>query len=167
MSTGEYWIMKVALGCDHAGFPLKGCVVEQMEAAGHSVVDCGANDATPSDYPDFARAVALSILSGQARRGILICGSGVGAAVAANKLPGIRAGVCHDSYSARQAVEHDDLNVLCLGARVIGPALAAEVLRAFMTAQFSGEERHVRRLQKVVSLEQEAVSASAGPSTNE
>lgn len=156
--------MNIAIGCDHAGFPLKGELRREIERAGHSVVDCGGNDATPSDYPDIARAVALAILSGAAHRAILVCGSGVGAAVAANKLRGIRAGVCHDSYSARQGVEHDDLNVLCLGARVIGPALAVELLRAFLAAEFSGQERHVRRLKKIEALENQSDRQSTTPS---
>jgi ribose 5-phosphate isomerase B len=145
--------MNVAVGCDHAGFVLKGEVVRLVADAEHLVVDCGGRDQTPSDYPDVAKAVASAILSGSAGRGIVVCGSGVGVAIAANKLRGIRAGVCHDTYSAHQAVEHDDMNVLCLGARVIGPALAAELVRAFLGAQFTGEERHVRRLAKIKDLE--------------
>ena len=145
--------MKVAVGCDHAGFVLKGEVARQVAGDGHAVVDCGGMDQTPADYPDVAEAVASAILSGRADRGIVVCGSGVGVAIAANKLAGIRAGVCHDTYSAHQAVEHDDMNVLCLGARVIGPALAAELVKAFLAAQFTGEERHVRRLAKIKDLE--------------
>lgn len=158
--------MIIAIGCDHAGFPLKSVLLREIDAAGHSVVDYGASDTTPSDYPDFAKTVALAILSQKAQRGIVMCGSGVGAAVAANKLRGIRAGVCHDCYSARQAVEHDDLNVLCLGARVIGPALATEIVRAFLSATFSGEERHVRRLQKIERLERESAEPDGRDATD-
>jgi ribose 5-phosphate isomerase B len=118
------------------------------------VVDCGGIDETPSDYPNVAKAVYSAILTERADRGIIVCGSGVGVAIAANKLRGIRAGVCHDTYSAHQAVEHDDMNVLCLGARVIGPALAAELVNAFLAAEFTGEERHVRRLAKIKAMEQ-------------
>lgn len=148
--------MVIALGCDHAGFALKTTVGERLTAAGHRVVDCGAMDDAPSDYPDFARAVGLAILDGRAERGVLICGSGVGASVAANKLPGVRAALCHDTFSARQGVEDDDLNVICCGARVVGPALAMEVLHAFLSAQFSGLERHVRRLEKIIRIEHDA-----------
>jgi ribose 5-phosphate isomerase B len=151
--------MNIAFGCDHAGFPLKAELWRAIEAAGHAVVDCGTVDTTPCDYPDVARRVALAIRNTAADRGVLVCGSGVGAAVAACKVPGIRAGVCHDSYSARQGVEHDDLNILCLGARVVGPALAADLVRSFLAAEFSGAERHVRRLQKIENLEREANEA--------
>ena len=122
--------MIIAIGFDHAGFPLKARVARELESAGHQVVDCGAFDTTPSDYPDFARAVATAVIEGRAERGILVCGSGVGASVAANKVPGARAALCHDTFSARQGVEDDDLNVLCLGARIVGAELAAECLRA-------------------------------------
>ena len=148
--------MIVAVGCDHAGFPLKARVVQEIEAAGQSVLDCGSSDASPSDYPDFARKVGEAILAKRAARGILVCGSGVGASVAASKMPGIRAALCHDTFSARQGVEDDDMNVLCLGARVIGPEVAAEVVRAFLGARFSGAERHARRLAKVSAIEQDA-----------
>ncbi|MCS6951671.1 MAG: ribose 5-phosphate isomerase B [Bryobacterales bacterium] len=146
--------MTVALGADHAGYELKQRVAVYLRSLGHQVLDLGANSTEPSDYPDFAEAVARAILEGRADRGVLLCGSGVGATVAANKVPGIRAGLCHDTYSARQGVEHDDMNVLVLGARVIGPALMEEVVRTFLTAQFSGEERHRRRLDKVRALEE-------------
>jgi ribose 5-phosphate isomerase B len=139
--------MIVAVGCDHAGFPLKARVVGELERAGHQVLDCGAFDTTPSDYPDFARAVAVAVVEGKAERGVLVCGSGVGASVAANKVIGARAALCHDTFSARQGVEDDDLNVLCLGARVIGVEAAAEALRAFLGARFSNAERHRRRLE--------------------
>ncbi len=145
--------MRIALGSDHAGFELKTEVARWLQSAGHEILDVGAFDARPSDYPDFAKAIGEEVLSGRAERGILICGSGVGASVAANKLPGIRAGLCHDTYSARQGVEHDDMNVLVLGARVIGRALAEELVRAFLQGVFSGEERHARRLAKVRALE--------------
>jgi ribose 5-phosphate isomerase B len=145
--------MTVALGADHAGYELKQRVAAYLRALGHEVLDLGAHSAEPSDYPDFAEAVGRAILEGRAERGVLLCGSGVGATVAANKLPGIRAGLCHDTYSARQGVEHDDMNVLVLGARVIGPALMEELVRTFLGARFSGEERHRRRLEKVRALE--------------
>lgn len=148
--------MIIALGCDHAGFALKATVAERLGQSARQLLDCGAWDDTPSDYPDFARAVGEAILSGRAERGILICGSGVGASVAANKLPGIRASLCHDTFSARQGVEDDNLNVLCCGARVIGPALTIEVVEAFLAARFSGAERHLRRLAKVDAMERDA-----------
>ncbi|HXG34601.1 MAG TPA: ribose 5-phosphate isomerase B [Bryobacteraceae bacterium] len=148
--------MTVAVGADHAGYELKQRVAAYLRALGHEVLDLGADSAEPSDYPDFAEAVGRAILEGRAERGVLLCGSGVGATVAANKLPGIRAGLCHDTYSARQGVEHDDMNVLVLGARVIGPALMEELVRTFLGARFSGEERHRRRLEKVRALETRA-----------
>jgi ribose 5-phosphate isomerase B len=141
------------VGCDHAGFPLKGTVIDVLRELGCEVSDVGTYDTAPVDYPDVAAAVGGKIASGAARRGVLVCGSGVGASVAANKIAGVRAAVCHDTYSARQGVEHDDMNVLCLGARVIGPELAGELVRAFAAASFSGEERHVRRLSKILALE--------------
>ena len=147
--------MIVAVACDHAGFLLKRAVLEAVRAAGHQPLDLGTDSEAPVDYPDFAAAVGRAIQKGKAARGILICGSGVGAAVAANKLKGIRAGVCHDTYSARQAVEHDDANVLSLGARVVGEALAVVLVEAFLRAEFSGEERHLRRLKKIETLEKE------------
>jgi RpiB/LacA/LacB family sugar-phosphate isomerase len=147
--------MNIAVGCDHAGFALKETVVTFLRAAGHEVLDCGANSTEPVDYPDFARAVGAALQAGKADRGIIICGSGVGACVAANKMRGIRAGVCHDTYSAHQGVEHDDMNVLCLGARVIGSAVATELVTAFVDAEFSREDRHLRRLAKVMRLEAE------------
>jgi ribose 5-phosphate isomerase B len=146
--------MRLALGADHAGAELKGRVAEQLHRSGHEVLDLGTfAPEPPVDYPDYAAAVGLAVQRGQAERGIVICGSGVGASVAANKVLGIRAAVCHDTYSAAQGVEHDDMNVLVLGSRVIGPALAAELVKAFLGARFSGEERHVRRLEKVRALE--------------
>lgn len=148
--------MRVAAGADHAGFELKALIIDHLTKAGHEVVDVGTHSLEPVDYPDYARAVAEAVLSGRAERGLLICGSGVGACVAANKLAGIRAGLCHDTYSAHQGVEHDDMNVLCLGSRVIGPELALELVNAFLAARFSGEERHRRRVAKIEALEREA-----------
>ena len=148
--------MIIAVGFDHAGFALKARIVHELEHAGHRVVDCGAFDTTPSDYPDFARAVATTVVEGRADRGVLVCGSGVGASVAANKVPGARAALCHDTFSARQGVEDDDLNVLCLGARVIGVETAAEALRAFLGARFSNAERHCRRVAKIRAIEEDA-----------
>lgn len=148
--------MKIAVGSDHAGFALKKEIVATLLATEHEVADLGAFDTRPSDYPDFARAVGEAVSSGECRRGILVCGSGVGASVAANKVPGVRAALCHDTFSARQGVEDDDMNVLCLGARVIGPALAGELVRAFLAAEFSNAERHVRRLNKVKAIEEDA-----------
>ncbi len=146
--------MRVAVGADHGGFPLKGEIVECLRRSGHEPLDLGAHSYDAGDdYPDFARAVAQAVAGGQAERGVLICGSGVGASVAANKFRGVRAGLCHDTYSAHQGVEHDDMNVLCLGARIIGPAVAVELVQAFVGARFSGEERHARRLKKVLSFE--------------
>ena len=147
--------MRVVIGADHAGFEMKTLIIDRLAQAGHEVLDVGTHSLEPVDYPDYARAVAEAILNGKAERGILVCGSGVGACVAANKLAGIRAGLCHDTYSAHQGVEHDDMNVLCLGARVIGPELAVELVRAFLAARFSGEERHRRRLTKIEALERE------------
>lgn len=145
--------MRVAVGSDHAGFALKQEVAGWLRAEGHDVTDVGTHSTAPADYPDSAEAVGNAIREGRAVRGVLVCGSGVGASVAACKLPGIRAAVCHDSYSAHQGVEHDDMNVLVLGARIVGPALTLDLVRAFLGAQFSGDERHVRRLEKVKALE--------------
>jgi transaldolase len=145
--------MRVAIGADHAGFPLKETVIRAVESAGHTVLDLGVYTPEPSDYPDAALAVGSALQRDEADRGILLCGSGVGVSIAANKLRGIRAGVCHDAYSAHQSVEHDDMNVLCLGPRVIGPSLAVDLVNAFLRARFSGEERHLRRLRKVAAME--------------
>ena len=150
--------MRIALGCDHGGFPLKQRVAAVVQSAGHEIVDCGTDSICSVDYPDFARTVGLTILSGAAERGILLCGSGVGISVAANKIPGIRAGVCHDTYSAHQGVEHDDMNILCIGARIVGEELAVELVLAFVKAQFTNEERHVRRLKKVLDIERDALA---------
>jgi ribose 5-phosphate isomerase len=145
--------MRVVLGSDHAGFEMKQMLLDYVKALGHEVVDVGAHNDSPSDYPDFAEALALAILNNSADRGILICGSGVGASVAANKIAGIRAGTCHDCYSAHQGVEHDNMNVLVLGSRVIGIELARDLVSTFLGAKFSGEERHMRRIGKVLQLE--------------
>lgn len=153
--------MKIAIGADHGGFLLKTELVKYLEKTGHTPVDLGTFSGEAVDYPDYARAVARAVRAHTADRGVLICGSGVGAGVAANKFPGIRAAVCHDTFSARQGVEDDDMNVLCLGARVIGRELAQELVSAFLTARFSGAERHVRRLKKVAALEENCVKECA------
>jgi ribose 5-phosphate isomerase B len=146
--------MKLAIGADHAGFPLKEEVREFVKRLGHEVEDLGAYSAEPSDYPDFAEKVGLALIEGRAERGILICGSGVGVNVAANKLPGVRACMCHDTYSAHQGVEHDNMNVLVLGARIIGPALAFDLVTSFLNATFQSQvERYTRRLNKVYAIE--------------
>jgi ribose 5-phosphate isomerase B len=145
--------MRVALAADHAGYALKERLRAHLGSRGHEVLDLGAHDASPSDYPDHAEAAARAILDGRTERAILVCGSGVGVAAAANKIPGILAGLCHDHYSAHQGVEHDAMNVLALGARVVGDALAFEIAETFLAARFDGEERHARRLAKVRALE--------------
>jgi ribose 5-phosphate isomerase B len=147
--------VRVACAFDHAGFPLKGLVMETVAALGHEAIDLGTHSTDPVDYPDTARAAAEAVRTGDAARAVVVCGSGAGVAVAACKVPDIRAACAHDTYTAHQCVEHDDVNVLCLGARVVGPALAADVIRAFLDAAFSGEERHVRRLGKIAAMEQE------------
>ncbi len=148
--------MNIAVGCDHGGFALKQTVIDELKKQGHAIVDCGARSFDAADdYPDFARAVGAAIQRGDAVRGIVICGSGVGASIAATKMRGVRAAVCHDTYSAHQGVEHDDMNVLCLGARIVGDELAKEIVRAFVAAKFSGEARHQRRLNKVLEIEKE------------
>lgn len=145
--------MRIAIGCDHAGFPLKETIAAAVKSAGHEPLDLGTYNTDRVDYPDYAKKVAQAILEGRAERGILLCGSGVGVCIAANKIKGIYAGVCHDTYSAHQSVEHDDMNVLCLGARIIGPEAAAEVVRAFLGATFSNEERHKRRVGLIRAIE--------------
>jgi ribose 5-phosphate isomerase B len=148
--------MRIAIGADHAGYPLNERVIEELRNAGHELIDFGTHDGSvPDDYPDYAKKVGESIQSGSTEIGILICGSGVGAAVAANKLRGIRAALCGDTYSGHQSREHDDCNVLCVGARVTGVELALEIVRAFVNARFTGEERHKRRLAKVAELEKQ------------
>jgi ribose 5-phosphate isomerase B len=149
--------MVIAVAADHAGFRLKVVIVEFLKGLGHNIVDLGTQSEEPVDYPDYAKAVAQEILSRRAERGILICGSGVGACAAANKFPAIRAAICHDTFSAHQGVEDDDLNVLCLGARVIGPELAKEIVRVWLAAVFSGAERHCRRLAKIDQIEKEVI----------
>jgi RpiB/LacA/LacB family sugar-phosphate isomerase len=153
--------MRVAIGSDHAGFVLKTQLAAYLEELQQQLVDVGTYNADPVDYPDFSEAVGKAVLDGRADRGILICGSGVGASVAANKLPGVRAGLCHDTYSAHQGVEHDDMNVLVLGARVVGIELAKELVRAYLGANFTNEERHRRRLAKVKELERRYGSRSS------
>ena len=146
--------MRIAVGADHAGYPLNERVITELRGAGHDVTDFGTHDGSvPDDYPDYAKKIGEAVRSGAAEIGILICGSGVGAAVAANKLRGIRAGLCGDTYSGHQSREHDDCNVLCLGARVTGAELALDIVRAFVAARFTGEERHRRRLAKIAELE--------------
>ena len=147
--------MIIAIGADHGGYELKRTLLDHIKALGHSVRDLGTHNTEPSDYPDHARAVAKALLGKRAERGILICGSGVGASIAANKFPGIRAALCHDTFSAHQGVEDDNMNVLCLGARIVGPELAKEIVGAFLSATFSNAERHVRRLTKVAEIEKE------------
>jgi ribose 5-phosphate isomerase B len=156
--------MRIAIGSDHAGFHLKDALVGTLRGDGHDVVDVGTDSDESVDYPDYAEAVAVAVRRGEADRGVMICGSGVGASVAVNKVPGVRAAICHDTYSAHQGVEHDDMNILVLGARIIGVALAVEVLETFLGAQFSDEERHRRRVGKIRSLEERDWSAEAvGP----
>lgn len=145
--------MRIAVGADHAGFEMKRDLAAQMAQQGHEILDVGTHSSAPVDYPDIAEAVASALRNGQVDRGIIVCGSGAGVAVAANKFPGVRAAVCHDGYTARQAVEHDDLNVMCLGARVIGPALARTLVEQFLEATFSAEDRHLRRLAKIDAIE--------------
>jgi ribose 5-phosphate isomerase B len=146
--------MNIALGTDHGGFALKKAMAEAITKAGHRVIDCGASSMDPDDdYPVFAERVARAVSSGEASRGVVLCGSGVGASVAANKVRGVRAALCHDTFSAHQGVEDDDMNVLCIGARVVGPSLAAELVTTFLGAKFSGAERHRRRLEMVKAIE--------------
>lgn len=145
--------MKIGVAVDHAGFPLKGRVIEVVQRLGHEVHDYGTTSTEPVDYPDYAAALGEAVLAGEVDRGVLLCGSGVGASIAACKLKGIRAAVCHDTYSAHQGVEHDDMNILVMGARIIGPELVPELVTAFLHATFSNEERHVRRLAKIAALE--------------
>ena len=150
--------MKIAIACDHAGFPLKSVIIDVIQAEGHDVLDLGTDSTQAVDYPDFAEKLGQALQTGVAERGILLCGSGVGASIAANKIRGVYAGVCHDTYSAHQAVEHDDMNALCLGARVIGPEPAREIVQTFLRARFigndPGQERHHRRVEKVRKLEE-------------
>jgi ribose 5-phosphate isomerase B len=149
--------MKIAIACDHAGFPLKELVLETVRLAGYEILDLGTDSKRPVDYPDYAEKIGRAIQNGEARRGILLCGSGVGACIAANKMQGVYASVCHDTYSAHQGVEHDEMNVLCIGARIIGPESAREIVSAFLAARFvgqdPGQERHARRVIKIRKLE--------------
>jgi len=153
--------MRIVLGADHAGFEMKQSLLTYVRGLGYETLDVGTTSTAPVDYPDYAEAVGEAIRTGQAERGILICGSVVGVSVAANKMPGIRAAVCHDCYSAHQGVQHDNMNVLVLGSRVIGPELARDLVKEFLDANFSEEERHVRRLQKVYSIERKFMSSQA------
>jgi ribose 5-phosphate isomerase B len=145
--------MRIAIAADHAGYELKRDLAAALQAQGHEVSDLGTHSSAAVDYPDCAESIAVALRDGRAERALIVGGSGAGVSIAANKFPGIRAAVCHECYTARQAVEHDDMNVLCLGARVIGPALAADLVAAFLGAQFSGEERHRRRLNKILTIE--------------
>src|SRR3954462_13893885 len=147
--------MRIAIAADHAGYHLKDELAARLAGKGHEVIDLGTNSAAPVDYPDSAEAVGSALTRQEADRGILVCGSGAGVSIAANKIPGIRAAVCHDTYTAHQGVEHDDMNVLCIGAEVVGPELAAELARAFLAARFDGGERYVRRLEKIEEMERE------------
>ncbi|MBN1302865.1 MAG: ribose 5-phosphate isomerase B [Anaerolineales bacterium] len=147
--------MKIAVACDHGGFPLKETILETVHAAGHETIDLGTDSQVSVDFPEYAEKVGRAVQSGKADRGIIICGSGIGACVAANKMKGIYAGICHDTYSAHQGVEHDEMNVLCLGARIIGIEIAKEIVRAFLKAEFDGGERFVRRMNKIRKLEAE------------
>jgi len=153
--------MKITIGSDHAGFALKKVLIEHLQKSAHQLTDVGTDSTAPVDYPDYAEAVARGVLHGGTERGILICGSGVGASVAANKIPGIRAGLCHDSYSAHQGVEHDNLNILVLGARVVADELAKDLCTIFLNARFTGEDRHQHRLAKIQAIEQRYSNRSA------
>ncbi len=154
--------MRLAIGADHAGYVLKQELAEFLRGLGHEVVDVGTNSTARVDYPDYAEAVALAVRDGKAERGVLICGSGVGSCVTANKIPGIRAAICHDTYSAHQGVEHDNMNVLVLGSRIVGSELAKDLLRNFLQARFSTEERYARRLEKVKAIESRFLEGKAG-----
>ncbi|WP_413303855.1 ribose 5-phosphate isomerase B [Bacillus sp. 1P10SD] len=147
--------MKIAIGGDHAGFPLKGHVIDVLKELGHEVTNCGSFDPNPVDFPDITKVVCEKVRSGEVEKAILVCGTGVGASIAANKIPGIRASVCHDIYSAHQCVEHDDVNVMCIGAQIIGPALVKELVHSFLTAEFSTAEEFRRRVEKLSLMEKE------------
>ena len=153
--------MRIAIGTDHGGFDLKEIISDYLEAQGHQVLDLGTDTPVSVDYPDYVRKVGQALLEGKAQRGILFCGSGVGVCIAANKIPGVYAAICHDAYSARQGVEHDNMNVLCLGGRVIGSELAVVLVREFLEARFAGndpgQERHLRRTSKVIEIEKEGI----------
>ncbi|MDM0070117.1 MULTISPECIES: ribose 5-phosphate isomerase B [Variovorax] len=147
--------MKLAIGSDHAGWALKGGVIAHLEALGHQVVDVGSHDANPVDFPDIAQALTAQVLSGEVERGIMVCGTGVGAAIAANKVRGIRAAVCHDVHSSHQSVEHDDVNVMCIGAQIVGPWLANDLVTAFLDARFDDNEDYRRRVRKLHDMERD------------
>jgi ribose 5-phosphate isomerase B len=155
--------VRIAVAADHAGFPLKQPIIDELRRLEHDVIDLGTHGAAPVDYPDIAESLGEAVRRGDADRGIVICGSGVGASIAANELPGVRAGVAHDTYSAHQGVEHDDMNVLAVGARVVGEEVALELVRAFVSAEFSGDERHVRRLNKLLAIERRSMGAPTPP----
>jgi ribose 5-phosphate isomerase B len=150
--------LRYAIAGDHAGFSMKNDVAKFLKGLGVDAIDCGTHSADACDFPDFAEAVAVKLLAGEIDRGILVCGSGVGVSVAANKFPGIRASLCHDTYSARQGVEHDDMNILCIGARVIGPELAFEIIRAFLGARYTPQPRHAKRLEKILDIERRVLA---------
>jgi ribose 5-phosphate isomerase B len=154
--------LRIALGGDHAGFHLKQAVARRLSSQVASLIDCGTDSEASCDYPDFAIAVGRQLITGKADRGIVICGSGVGVSVAANKIPGIRAAICHDTYSAHQGVEHDDMNVLCIGGRIIGPELAFEIIDAFLHASYTPQDRHARRLDKVLEIEKLGIQVIEG-----
>jgi ribose 5-phosphate isomerase B len=157
--------MRIAVGGDHAGFPLKATVVNALEKMGHEVTDYGSYNSNPVDFPDITRTVSAAVLSGKAERAIMVCGTGVGACIAANKIPGIRASVCHDIYSAHQCVEHDDVNIMCVGAQIIGPVLVVELLESFLKAEFSTEIEFRRRVEKLNEMERQY--ASVNPAVSE
>src|SRR5690606_17234148 len=159
-AMSHFPVSTVAIGGDHAGYSMKCLLTEYLRGSEMMVVDCGTDSEAPCDFPDLAERVSMEVLQGSVQRGILVCGSGVGVAVAANKIPGIRAGICHDTYSAHQGVEHDDMNVLCIGARVIGPELAMEIIRAFLAARYVPEERHARRLEQVLQMERNGLGST-------
>lgn len=154
----QFAIKTLAIGGDHAGFAMKSMLVEYLRGQDLMVLDCGTSDESPCDFTDFAESVGVEVITGAVQRGILVCGSGVGVSVAANKIPGVRASLCHDTYSAHQGVEHDDMNILCIGARVIGPELALEIVGSFLSAQFAPQPRHQRRVDKMLELEQRALA---------
>lgn len=155
--------LRYAIAGDHAGFFMKNDVAMFLKGLGVDAIDCGTHSAEACDFPDFAEAVAVKLLAGEIDRGILVCGSGVGVSVAANKFPGIRASLCHDTYSARQGVEHDDMNILCIGARVIGPELAFEIIRAFLGARYTPQPRHAKRLEKILDIERRVLAGEFQP----
>ena len=159
--------MRVAIAADHAGFPLKQALAERLRADGHEVLDLGTDSTEPVDFPDYADALGRAVRDGRSERGVLVCGSGVGAAVAVNRLRGFRGCLCHDTYSAHQGVEHDDMNVLCLGARIVGIELAAEITRAFLGARFLSDERFHRRLNKVLAIEAREMCGDGNGAANE